>query len=139
MKWAWMVSVTSMVASGVTTTSERKSSMRSWRVLSAEAAGKSRVEIAASSRNGRRMRWRTRIMRRATAASWGGGGGGHGEVAGVDCGGEGALLVAGIACSRFHQIGNQVIAALELDVDIRPGVIGRDVQAHQAVVHPDQE
>src|ERR1700726_2206665 len=68
-----MVSVTSIEASGMTMISEWKFSMRSSRVLRAEAAGKKKAEITTINRSDRTVGGRTRIMRCATPASCRGG------------------------------------------------------------------
>ena len=57
-----------------------------------------------------------------------------GAVAGLDHGLEGALLVARVALDRGHQRGDQVVPALELDVDVGPGVGGEQPEPGQAVV-----
>src|SRR5258708_36482690 len=64
-----MVSVTSIEPSGITMVSEWKFSMRSSRVLRAEAAGKNKAEITMMSRSGQMSGLRTRIMQCATPAS----------------------------------------------------------------------
>ena len=69
----------------------------------------------------------------------GGAGGAHGAIAGVDDGFEGAFFVAGVALHSFDEIGDQVVAALELDVDVGPGVVALDLEANEAVVHADAE
>ncbi len=45
----------------------------------------------------------------------------------------------GVALHRFHQVGDQVVAALELHVDIGPRVVTLYFEADQAVVHADDE
>src|ERR1700730_10809750 len=69
----------------------------------------------------------------------GGAGGTHGAIAGVDYSFEGALFVASVALYGFDEVGDQVVAALELDVNVGPGVVALDFQAHQAVVHADAD
>src|ERR1700722_3946111 len=232
-----MVSVTSIEASGMRMISEWNFSMRSSRVLRAEAAGKKKAETTTRSRSDRGVGRRTRIMRCATPAScrgraeadFGGfalggcgnfkefawlesqhvredvggellnfcvqvadysvviapcvldgvldlgkgrlerrktlnsaelrvgfrkrkqafqrarkhvlglrlvarAGSGHSAIARVDYRFQGALLVSCVALDGFHQVGNQVVATLELDIDVRPGVVAGDLEAHQAVV-----
>src|SRR5216684_952893 len=63
----------------------------------------------------------------------------HCAVARVDDRFECALFVARIAFHGFHEVGYQVVAALQLNVDIRPGIVDLHFQPHQAVVHPDRE
>ena len=67
----------------------------------------------------------------------GGAGSAHGAIAGVDDGFECAFFVAGVAFYSFDEIGDQVVAALELDVDVGPGVVHLDFEADEAVVNPD--
>ena len=45
-----------------------------------------------------------------------------------------ALLVLGVALDRLDQIRDEVVAALELDVDLRPGVLDPVPQLDQTVV-----
>src|SRR5258706_39645 len=49
---------------------------------------------------------------------------------------ERALLVLRVALDRLHEVGDQVVAALELHVDLGPRVLGLVPAADQAVVHP---
>jgi DNA-binding PadR family transcriptional regulator len=44
--------------------------------------------------------------------------------------------VAGVALDGFDDIRNQIVPPLELHVDIRPGVIGLNVQPDESVVDP---
>jgi len=69
----------------------------------------------------------------------GGAGGGHSAVARVDDGFESALFVGGITLHGFDEIGDEIVAALELHIDVRPGVVASDLQPDQAVVHRDGE
>src|SRR5882724_3975784 len=62
-----------------------------------------------------------------------------GAVAGVDDGFESAFFVGGVAFDGFDEIGNEVVAALELDVDIGPGVVGLDFETDEGVVHADED
>src|SRR6266849_4339308 len=48
-------------------------------------------------------------------------------------------LVPGVALHGFNHVGDQVVAALELDVNVGPGVVAPDAQTHQAVVHYDDQ
>ena len=49
------------------------------------------------------------------------------------------FLVRGVAFDGLDQVGNQVVAAFELHVNIGPGGVGANAQLHQAVVHRDEE
>ena len=51
---------------------------------------------------------------------------------------EGLLLVRGVALDRLHQVRDQVVAPLELDVDLRPGVLHLVAQADEPVVDADR-
>ena len=62
--------------------------------------------------------------------------GAHRLVAGLDDAFERLLLVGGVALDRLDEVGDQVVAALELHVDLRPGVLRLDRAADQAVVEP---
>ena len=68
--------------------------------------------------------------------------GGEGDAggfgAGVDDGFERTFFVGGVAFDRTDQIGNEVVAALELDVDLRPGIFDRLTKANQRVVSSHQ-
>src|SRR5712692_3148524 len=59
----------------------------------------------------------------------------HGAVARVDNRIERALFVRGVALDGFHDVGNQVVASLELHVNVGPGIVALHLQAHQAVVN----
>src|SRR5581483_8340395 len=52
---------------------------------------------------------------------------------------EGGFFVGSIALDGFHEIGNQVVTALELHVNIGPGGVGAHPQLHQTVVEADQQ
>src|SRR5664280_872201 len=65
-------------------------------------------------------------------------GGGHGRTAIFGDVLEGPLFVRGVALHGFHQVGDKVVAAFQLHVDIGPGVVGADLQLHQTVVNADQ-
>ena len=65
--------------------------------------------------------------------------------AGRDCGCprvgdrfEGAALVPDVALDRLDQVRDQVVAALELDVDLRPGFLGAISERDEAVVGEDE-
>ena len=47
--------------------------------------------------------------------------------------------MARVAFHGLHEIGNQVIATFELNVDVRPGVVALDLKADESVVHPDDK
>jgi len=47
--------------------------------------------------------------------------------------------VGGVALDRLHQVRDQVVAPLELDVDLRPGVVDPVPQPDQAVVAEDED
>ena len=66
-------------------------------------------------------------------------GGTHRAIAGVDDAFERVFLMRGIAFDGFHKVGDQIVAALELHVDVRPSVVTLDFEADQAVVHADEE
>ena len=59
---------------------------------------------------------------------------GHGLIARGGDGLEGAAFVRGISLDRFDQVGDQVVAALELNVNIRPGVVTLHAQPNESVV-----
>ncbi len=42
--------------------------------------------------------------------------------------------MGGVALHRLHQIGDQVVALLQLHVDVGEGLVGPLPEAHQAVV-----
>src|SRR5690242_9622373 len=62
---------------------------------------------------------------------------GHSLIAGGGDGFERAAFVGGVAFHGFDEIGDEVIAALELHVDIGPGVIALHAEANQSVVEKD--
>src|ERR1700730_1890827 len=64
-----MVSVTSIVPSGITIVSDWKFSMRSSRVLKAEVTGKIKARTRATMRNARIVILRTRVISSATPGS----------------------------------------------------------------------
>jgi hypothetical protein len=61
-------------------------------------------------------------------------GGGHRGVARLHDGVQGAALVGGVTLHRLHQVGDEVIAALELHIDLRPGGVDLVALADQPVV-----
>src|SRR5208337_3307570 len=69
----------------------------------------------------------------------GGAGGGHGAVARVSDGFKSALFVGGVTLHGFDEIGDEIVAALELHIDVRPGIVATYLQPDQAVVHRDAE
>src|ERR671934_155255 len=52
---------------------------------------------------------------------------------------EGAALVGGVALDRLDEVRDQVVAAPQLDVDLRPRVLGAVPQPDELVVHPDDD
>src|SRR5262245_7618894 len=62
----------------------------------------------------------------------------HCAIASVNDRFERSFFVPSIALDRFDEVGDQVVAALELHVDVGPGVVHLNFQAYQAVVQPDQ-
>src|SRR5262249_27528856 len=50
---------------------------------------------------------------------------------------ERAALVRGVPLDRLHEIGNQVMAPLELHLDLRPGVVDTVTRPDEPVVDPD--
>src|SRR5262245_35164376 len=63
--------------------------------------------------------------------------GGHGAVARADHGLQRGALVPGVALHRLDEVRNQVVAAFELNVDVRPRVLGLNLEANEAVVDRD--
>src|SRR5713101_843956 len=61
----------------------------------------------------------------------------HGRAAGADDLVERGPLVRGVALDGLDQVGNQVRPALELDVDVRPRLLGPLAQADELVVRDD--
>ena len=61
-----------------------------------------------------------------------------GLVAGGDDRLEGAALVLDVALGGFHQVGDQVEAALQLHVDLGEGIFISVATGDQAVVHADE-
>src|SRR5208283_5391725 len=45
----------------------------------------------------------------------------------------------GVTLHGFDEIGDEIVAALELHIDVRPGVVAGDLQPDEAVVHGDDE
>ena len=63
-----------------------------------------------------------------------GGGGGGGDVAGFDDGFERAALVLHVALGGLDEIGDEIVAALELDVDLGEGVFETVTETDEGVV-----
>ena len=75
-----------------------------------------------------------------SALAWASGlGGGDGGVARLVDRLQRAALVGGVALHRLDQVGHEIVALLELDGDVRPGLIDRLAQADEAVVDDDRE
>src|SRR5581483_11949971 len=51
---------------------------------------------------------------------------------------KGTLFMGGITLHGLHQIGDEIVAALELHIDIGPRVVGAYPQLHQSVVNTDE-
>src|SRR4029077_19527253 len=64
---------------------------------------------------------------------------GHSAVARGDHAFKRAFLMGRVAFYGLDEIGNQVVAALELDINVGPGVVALHPQTHQAVVQADDE
>jgi hypothetical protein len=47
--------------------------------------------------------------------------------------------VRGVTFHGLDQIGNKIVAALELDINVGPGGICAHAQLYQGVVHRDQQ
>jgi hypothetical protein len=45
--------------------------------------------------------------------------------------------MGGVSLHRFDQVGNQIVAALELYIDIRPSVIALNPEPYESVVNKD--
>ena len=71
-------------------------------------------------------------------AGFGGAVGIHGGGAGFGDGLERAAFVGHVALDGFDEVGNQVVAALELHVDLRPGVVDEVAQVDETVVDGDE-
>jgi hypothetical protein len=66
----------------------------------------------------------------------------HGRVARLDDGIERALLVRGVALDGLDQVRDQVVALLELNIDVGEGLVRALAQRNKAVVDrndPDHE
>ena len=50
---------------------------------------------------------------------------------------EGLPLMGGVALHGLHEVRDEVAAALELHLDLRPGLVDRHIGADELVVHPD--
>src|SRR5262249_41450019 len=64
--------------------------------------------------------------------------GNHGRIAPRTHGFEGPALVRGVTFHRFDQIGNEVMALLELHIDVGKGLIGSLPHGNKAVVDTDR-
>ncbi len=71
-------------------------------------------------------------------AGFGGAFGAHGLCAGFGDGFECFALVAHVAFDGFDEVGDEVVAALELDINLRPGVIHVIAEVDEAVVDGDE-
>jgi hypothetical protein len=69
----------------------------------------------------------------------GGLGGGEGDVAGLDDGLEGLALVLEVALGDFDEVGDEVVTALQLDVDLGEGVLEAVAEGDEAVVDAGDE
>ena len=67
------------------------------------------------------------------------GAGGDGRGAGVGDVGQDLLLEAHVALDRVHEVRDQVVAALELDLDLGERLVDPEAPLDQAVVDPDHE
>jgi hypothetical protein len=65
--------------------------------------------------------------------------GGLGDVAGLCRGFEGLALVLKVAFGRLHEVWDEVVAALELDINLGEGVFEAVPQSHKLVVLPGDE
>ena len=63
---------------------------------------------------------------------------GHGCGPGLHHALEGALLVRGVALDRLDEVRDQVVATLELNVDLAPCLLHEVAQLDEAVVHADR-
>ena len=64
---------------------------------------------------------------------------GDGRVAGLDDGFERAAFVRGVALDGFDEVRDEIEPALQLDVDLRPGVVDLVAAPDQAVVGADED
>jgi hypothetical protein len=78
---------------------------------------------------------RGRHLRRALLGILGRGDGG---VARLDHRLERLALVLHVSLRRFDEVRNQVVTTLELDVDLRPGLLGDILEAYEAVIESDE-
>ena len=65
--------------------------------------------------------------------------GGHGGGAGVGDVGQDLLLEAHVALDRVHEVRDQVVTALELDLDLGERLVDAQALLDQAVVDPDRD
>ena len=63
----------------------------------------------------------------------------HGGVTGLDDCVEGFLLVLHVALDRLDQVGDEVVPALQLDLDLGEGVLEAVLEGNETVVYPDHE
>jgi hypothetical protein len=47
--------------------------------------------------------------------------------------------VSGVTFDRRNQVGNEIRAALQLNVDVRPRVLGADSERYQSIIERDEE
>jgi hypothetical protein len=47
--------------------------------------------------------------------------------------------MGGVTFNRFDKVRDEIVAALELHIDIRPCIIALNIQANETVVQPDEE
>ena len=47
--------------------------------------------------------------------------------------------MGGVTFHGFDEIRNQVVASLELHINVGPGIVSANSQLDQVVVHPDQQ
>ena len=62
----------------------------------------------------------------------------HGLVAGLNDGLQGFPFVLHVALDRFNRVGNQVVSPLQLDLDLREGVLKTVLQSDELVVNADE-
>ncbi len=63
----------------------------------------------------------------------------HGAISRGDNALERIFFVPRVTLHRFHEVGNQVVAALQLNVNVGPRVVRLHAQSDQAVVHTDDD
>ena len=67
------------------------------------------------------------------------GAGGDGRGAGVRDVGQDLLLEPHVALDGVHEVGDQVVASLELDLDLGERLVDPEASLDQPVVEPDHE